>query len=53
MTALLIVGHGTRDADGAQDFRAFVQRVARRAPEALGRWTAASSSCPRRRSATP
>ena len=35
MTALLIVGHGTRDADGAQDFRAFVQRVARRAPQAV------------------
>jgi sirohydrochlorin cobaltochelatase len=33
MTALLIVGHGTRDAEGAQDFRAFVQRVARRAPQ--------------------
>ncbi|MEZ0111803.1 sirohydrochlorin cobaltochelatase [Catenulispora sp. EB89] len=35
MTALLIVGHGTRDADGAEDFRAFVQRVARRAPQAV------------------
>ncbi|WP_194896897.1 sirohydrochlorin chelatase [Catenulispora pinisilvae] len=35
MTALLIVGHGTRDAEGAQDFRAFVQRVARRAPQAV------------------
>jgi len=35
MTALLIVGHGTRDAEGAQDFRAFVQRVARRAPQVV------------------
>jgi sirohydrochlorin cobaltochelatase len=35
MTALLIVGHGTRDAEGAQDFRAFVQRVARRAPKTV------------------
>ncbi|GAA1974085.1 sirohydrochlorin chelatase [Catenulispora subtropica] len=31
MTALLIVGHGTRDPEGAADFRAFVERVARRA----------------------
>jgi sirohydrochlorin cobaltochelatase len=35
MTALMIVGHGTRDAEGAQDFRAFVQRVARRAPQTV------------------
>ncbi|HVT66574.1 MAG TPA: CbiX/SirB N-terminal domain-containing protein [Trebonia sp.] len=33
MTALLIVGHGTRDETGAAQFRAFTQRVARRAAE--------------------
>ena len=31
MTALLIVGHGTRDEAGAQQFRLFADRVARRA----------------------
>jgi sirohydrochlorin cobaltochelatase len=31
MSALLIVGHGTRDAEGAARFRAFVRRVADRA----------------------
>jgi sirohydrochlorin cobaltochelatase len=31
MTALLIVGHGTRDEDGAADFRSFVDRVRTRA----------------------
>lgn len=31
MTSLLIVGHGTRDEAGAQQFRAFVQRVGERA----------------------
>lgn len=35
MTALLIVGHGTRDADGAADFRAFVERVGRRAQDTV------------------
>lgn len=29
MSALLIVGHGTRDDAGAEDFRAFVRRVGR------------------------
>ncbi len=33
MTALLVVGHGTRDETGAAQFRAFTQRVARRAAE--------------------
>jgi sirohydrochlorin cobaltochelatase len=32
MTALVIVGHGTRDEQGAADFRAFVDRVRTRAP---------------------
>ncbi len=33
---LLVVGHGTRDADGAAEFRRFVARVARRAaPDGL------------------
>src|SRR5215472_9325273 len=32
MTALVIVGHGTRDETGAADFRAFVERVGARAP---------------------
>ena len=31
MSALLIVGHGTRDEDGASDFRSFVNRVRARA----------------------
>ena len=31
MSALLIVGHGTRDEEGAEQFRAFVRRVADRA----------------------
>ena len=31
MTALLIVGHGTRDAVGAEEFRRFARRVERRA----------------------
>ena len=35
MTALLIVGHGTRDADGAEDFRSFVDRVRSRSTEAV------------------
>ena len=34
MTPLLIVGHGTRDAAGAADFRAFVERVSGRAEQA-------------------
>ncbi|MGH6655814.1 MAG: sirohydrochlorin chelatase [Actinocrinis sp.] len=33
MTALLIVGHGTRDEAGAAQFRAFTQRVGRRAAQ--------------------
>ena len=33
MSALLIVGHGTRDEDGAAEFRSFVRRVERRAFE--------------------
>lgn len=33
MTALLIVGHGTRDAAGAQEFRLFTRRVERRAAQ--------------------
>ncbi len=33
MTALLIVGHGTRDASGAQEFRRFTARVGRRAAQ--------------------
>ena len=33
-SALLIVGHGTRDAEGAEQFRAFVRRVAARAADA-------------------
>ena len=41
MSALLIVGHGTRDEAGAEDFRAFVRRVgdlavARGAADAVG-----------------
>ncbi|MFL6111673.1 MAG: sirohydrochlorin chelatase [Catenulispora sp.] len=44
MTALLIVGHGTRDADGAADFRALVARVARRAVSSTKRLDAASSA---------
>lgn len=31
MTALLIVGHGTRDEEGAEQFRAFTRRVGARA----------------------
>ena len=31
MTSLLIVGHGTRDEEGAAQFRAFVERVGERA----------------------
>ncbi len=31
MTSLLIVGHGTRDEEGAEQFRAFVRRVGERA----------------------
>jgi sirohydrochlorin cobaltochelatase len=33
MTALLIVGHGTRDESGAEQFRRFAVRVGRRAAE--------------------
>jgi sirohydrochlorin cobaltochelatase len=33
VSALLIVGHGTRDADGAEEFRRFVRRVEARAVE--------------------
>jgi sirohydrochlorin cobaltochelatase len=33
VSALLIVGHGTRDADGAEEFRRFVRRVESRAVE--------------------
>lgn len=33
MSALLIVGHGTRDEDGAEEFRRFVRRVEARASE--------------------
>ena len=33
MSALLIVGHGTRDEDGAGEFRRFVRRVGARAAE--------------------
>ena len=33
MSALLIVGHGTRDEDGAEEFRRFVSRVGVRAAE--------------------
>ena len=33
MSALLIVGHGTRDEDGAAEFRKFVRRVETRAVE--------------------
>ncbi|HEV3173975.1 MAG TPA: sirohydrochlorin chelatase [Actinocrinis sp.] len=33
MTALLIVGHGTRDASGAEEFRRFTGRVGRRAAQ--------------------
>ena len=33
MSALLIVGHGTRDTDGAEQFRQFVSRVEARAAE--------------------
>ncbi|HEU5331737.1 MAG TPA: CbiX/SirB N-terminal domain-containing protein [Actinocrinis sp.] len=33
MTSLLIVGHGTRDEAGAEQFRAFVRRVGERARE--------------------
>ena len=33
MTALLIVGHGTRDESGAQEFRRFTRRVERRAAQ--------------------
>ena len=33
MTALLIVGHGTRDEAGAQEFRHFTERVGRRAAD--------------------
>jgi len=33
VSALLIVGHGTRDQDGAEEFRRFVRRVEARATE--------------------
>jgi sirohydrochlorin cobaltochelatase len=33
VTALLIIGHGTRDEAGAQEFRRFAERVGRRAAE--------------------
>jgi sirohydrochlorin cobaltochelatase len=33
VTALLIVGHGTRHRDGAEEFRRFTRRVARRAAD--------------------
>jgi sirohydrochlorin cobaltochelatase len=33
MSALLIVGHGTRDGEGAEEFRKFVRRVETRAVE--------------------
>ncbi|SCL45777.1 sirohydrochlorin cobaltochelatase [Micromonospora citrea] len=36
MTALVIVGHGTRSAAGVEQFVAFVERVRRRAAGALG-----------------
>ena len=37
MTALLIVGHGTRDTDGAADFRALVERVGRAFEQRIGK----------------
>ena len=43
MTTLLIVGHGTRDEEGAAQFRAFVERVGARAAARSGFATGSGS----------
>ena len=49
--ALLIAGHGTRNAAGVAAFAAFIERVASvRLTPARCAWPAGSSSCPARRS---